>query len=82
MCSVLEPQLPLEGVGVILTSQEVRGALTVNLLVKSPSLHLTATGFHSGQSHLQHSWKMVSGRPSVSDFVWISSHMELFSVPE
>lgn len=24
---------------------------------------------------------MVSGRPSVSDLVWISSHMELFSVP-
>lgn len=34
-----------------------------------------------GPRYLQHNWKMVSGRPSISDFVWISSHMELFSVP-
>ena len=30
---------------------------------------------------LLHSWKMVSGLPSTSDLVWISSQMQLVSVP-
>lgn len=30
--------------------------------------------FH--EAHLQHSWKVLSGRPSDSDFVWTISHTE------
>lgn len=33
------------------------------------------------KAYLLHNWKIVSGLPSSSDFVWISSQIQLFSVP-